>query len=367
MLTSWSSVRWHLHVWWILMRCLLVQKPLHAIARLGAQTVKELHEDLYTMKTRPDLTAEGYPSFHGHFIAVNFKQKPYGIEAVSHGCPQHVQIYKLKPRCFDPWWGFQVRSAASFTAARRGVFAWANLRSSSRSHEKNRADMEMVCLKMSNNGVPCGTVYPMAIKVMETLIRFWIFIQICKKTCCRMFEDSGRFRPGIQWFIQVWDFLRSCPLVHQPREYKRSPFMGRKLWLLLIFFVSELSRLTLVIIVHIWSGPEVFNQTFSFDQSTKRQPMRQMHHTAKLVKDVFRIITGKTAVRTPSFTTPCCNMAGLNLAAVRRRHSVQYAFVTTIKRRAGRAGWALIHIDPLQLLLFPCLCCAMLSYGCVWK
>ena len=27
------------------------------MARLGAQTVKELHEDLYTMKTRPGLTA----------------------------------------------------------------------------------------------------------------------------------------------------------------------------------------------------------------------------------------------------------------------------------------------------------------------
>ena len=122
------------------------------------------------------------------------------------------------------------------------------------------------------------------------------------------------------------------------------------------FFVSELSRLTLVIIVHIWSGPEVFNQTFCFDQSTKRQPMRQMHHTAKLVKDVFCIITGKTAVRTPSFTTPCCNMAGLNLAAVTRRHSVQYAFVTTIKRRAGRAGWALI--------LFNCCCFRVCAVQC---
>ena len=160
-----------------------------------------------------------------HFMAISiviFKQKPYGIEAVSHGFPhgfpQHVQISPdvflleasrsdLRPPLPQPEEVFSHEQICDLQAEamkkigqtwRWFVWKWV-----------------ITC----NNGVPCGTVYPqyMAIKLMETLIRFWIFIQICKKTCCRMFEDSGRFRPGIQWFIQVWDFLRTCPLVHQPR------------------------------------------------------------------------------------------------------------------------------------------------------
>ena len=75
-----------------------------------------------------------------------------------------------------------------------------------------------------------------------------------------------------------------------------------------------------------------------------------------------------SAPKRSSFTTPCCNMAGfwLNLAAVTRRHSVQYAFVTkTIKKRAG---WALILFNCCRFRItcavecYP-ICSLMLCFG----